>query len=147
MTVQDDGAVAIPVWDGNANNLPPMEEPFIYNGKMYAWSPCPCEEPNCKRPTVVTEGQTNFEMTVRLRGLNQGDPVANVLCKMGFMEQLIEVGNCGGSIPDLFNTMLSTLPVRPFRDPFFKIEEFLTSKGSSFGEMKAALDELYGGAF
>ncbi len=73
------------VWTGDTNNLPPAGEKFIYKDVEYIWKPCTCKE-QCLRPKAYKGGEMDLEMTIRLRGTNQGVPLLTVLVKLGKME-------------------------------------------------------------
>jgi hypothetical protein len=75
---------ALPVWNGNPENLPESGKEFTYKGKRFTWRPCDCGNPHCRRPQAYnTDGTKNRAMTIRLCGLNQRDPSLTLLLRVG----------------------------------------------------------------
>lgn len=74
----------MPVWDGDPAHLPEAGELYVYRGKKYLWMPCPCGEPQCKRPLGYSEGgEIDTAMTIRLRGNDPGFSAIKMLIKVG----------------------------------------------------------------
>lgn len=126
----------ISVWDGDYNNLPPKE--FSFNGQAYTWELCDC---GCERPLGYKNGEHDFEMTVRLRGNNQGDPMATVLVKLGKMEELIAAGREHMSVATLLDKTLFELLPLPTAPEF---DEALEKYGINEVELIFATGEAAG---
>lgn len=123
------------IWSGNPDNLPPESTPFEYNGNEYMWISCPC---GCGHPLAFEKsGRGSFEMTVRLRGNDQGESQGTFLVKLGKTEELI--GTCGDglALAELISrTVEKILKEYGNRDA---LDEFLKSKNIPRGLMLTAL--------
>lgn len=97
----------IPVWEGDYKNRP--ANLFSFKGEEYTWELCDC---GCKRPLAYKNGDFNFELTIRLRGTDQGDYMATVLVKLGKMEELVAAGRDHESVGNLLEkTLMELLPL------------------------------------
>jgi len=76
-------SLIVPRWDGDSNNIPEEGKLFEYEGKTWIWGICSCGR--CGLPEVSEAGKAtpNTEMTVRIRGTNQGHPTADFIMKSG----------------------------------------------------------------
>ncbi|QQG41679.1 MAG: hypothetical protein HYV90_06030 [Candidatus Woesebacteria bacterium] len=78
-------------WDGTQENLPLPNQPFFYKDeiKNFVWKPCNCKE-SCQRPVAykLENGEKDFAMTIRLRGIDQGVVMHTVTAKLGYIEEL-----------------------------------------------------------
>jgi hypothetical protein len=72
-------------WSGDPNDLPEMGEVFLYQGEMWYWVPCGCEEEDCDRPMAYLEedDEVDIEMTLRLRGSDIGVPEYSLIIEIG----------------------------------------------------------------
>lgn len=127
----------LPVWDGDPEKLPEKGKKFIYKGQKYIWKSCKC---GCGRPQAFKNGSKSRELTIRLRGVNQGDQMEDVITKFGMMEELITTEGDLAKILHLFEICLDKA------DPARKIGletciKFLEEKGISPQEFSAALIE------
>lgn len=131
------------LWDGNPSELPEMGKPFIYNGEQYVWERCLC---GCEKPLGFLGNEVedrDFEMTVRLRGKDQGDPLASVLVKLGKMEEMIQTKGNPHAIGKVLNDYLGEAGVQSTNDFDEKVELF-ASKGIAIEELYLALAEAVG---
>jgi hypothetical protein len=91
----------VPDWNGDPGNLPEKEKLFTYKGHTFMWSECDCGK--CERPMVYPAGTAtpDFGMTVRMRGVDNGNPALNVILKSGVVsvEELAEAFEHGSLIP------------------------------------------------
>lgn len=131
------------VWDGNLDKLPESEIPFLYKDKEYYWEMCPC---GCDKPLGFLGNEVekrDFEMTVRLRGVDQADPIATVLVKLGLMEELIATNGDNDSVLRLLDSQLvNELKAPESQEEWDKCMGFLASKGISEIEWVEALDTI-----
>ena len=131
------------LWDGNPSELPEVGEPFIYNGKKYVWEMCTC---GCEKPLGFLANEVenhDFEMTVRLRGQEQGHPLLSVLVKLGKMEEVIRTHGNPHAIGKILNDYLRKIGVGSPGD-FDKNVEHFASKGISIEELYLALNQALG---
>jgi hypothetical protein len=132
----------IPVWDGNWEILPLEGEEFIYNGKVYTWQKCKCSNAECKRPIAYRKNnRVDRDVTIRLRGANQGLNIFDVIVKLGKMEELIKCGGAANKIADIFISATREIFTNTTGDKK-AVKEYLQSKNITTKEMGEAALEL-----
>lgn len=125
-------------WNGDTKNKPQKNQVFTFKGQTYKWQDCPC---GCghAHATDTTGERFSFEMTTRLRGENQGHPLANVLLKLVGMEKLVETNGDGDAAMELLYRTLSEIKANSGNNRG-KSWAYLRSKGVSPEELNEVLD-------